>query len=123
MCIAAILVLALFQAFEISNRVLSFVGKVSYPVYLFHVPVIRLMKPFLDERGVLAGCAIDAALILLISIVVHHFVEKKFVAIGRSLINKFFGTSGSRARLECPPTRDEKKQEHLATGLDRTTQG
>ncbi|MHB8694520.1 MAG: acyltransferase family protein [Solirubrobacteraceae bacterium] len=80
---------ALFLAFYIARRrrtnpVLLSVGAISYPVYLFHVPVVKLLEAHAGLDG-LALVAASIPAIALVSLLVHRTIELPGIALGRRL--------------------------------------
>ncbi len=70
------------------EQLLAPVGRVSYPVYLLHVPMLHAVFPPLRDRLGVPGwaCAIlTAAVTLAISYLVHRCIEEPGIALGRRL--------------------------------------
>lgn len=66
----------------------AWVGKVSYPVYLIHVPVLLATLALLRDRWQAPGwivTAVAGAATLALSALLHRVVEQPGIALGRSL--------------------------------------
>jgi peptidoglycan/LPS O-acetylase OafA/YrhL len=63
------------------NRVALWIGLVSYSVYLWHYPMLRWLKPWLDAAGLgLAGyIAVALPAILAVSALSYYAVERPFM--------------------------------------------
>jgi peptidoglycan/LPS O-acetylase OafA/YrhL len=84
MYLAAAVIFILFSANGLSNVILNFLGKISYRVYLVHVPMIALV----GVTNVAGDYALSLTLILAISVLLHYFVEKPFVKLGRECVDR-----------------------------------
>ena len=82
MYLAAVVLFFLFSLRNAHARLLEFLGRISYPIYLLHVPIIALVGP---ANHSVYRYLLSIALILLFSIAVHNLVEKPFMKVGRSL--------------------------------------
>jgi peptidoglycan/LPS O-acetylase OafA/YrhL len=81
-----------FMHFNIDTPMLRWLGRVSYPLYLIHVPVrlvIVELMPTLDEAAT-ATLGIVATLIL--AVIMHRVVELPLVNAGKSVIARYGAT-------------------------------
>jgi peptidoglycan/LPS O-acetylase OafA/YrhL len=60
----------------LDSRVLVWVGRRSYVLYLLHVPVIRCMTALVGVRSPTFRIVVDGAIVLALAWVVHEYVEK-----------------------------------------------
>ena len=77
-------------------RALGWIGRVSYPVYLLHVPVLLAALALAGERWRLGpGAAVAAAVVATLALawLVHLAIERPGIALGRRLTRR-----GSRSR-------------------------
>lgn len=72
-------------------------GRVSYSVYLLHVPVILAVFQRWKFTG-WPGLCVAAALLWLASVLLHHGVERPGIALGKRLVQRL----GSHARQSAP---------------------
>lgn len=69
-----------------SSKFLTTVGKLSFPIYLLHMPIIFFVKDNITTEplvGFLQICLIT----FLIAIPVHIFIEKPGIKLGKTIIN------------------------------------
>lgn len=82
---ATVLAVVLFVATIVrqpqAGRVPVYLGTISYSVYLFQEPVLRILRPLVALDGTLYLLAVLAVLITLAS-AVYHWVERPFIALG-----------------------------------------
>ncbi len=65
----------------LSNRVLCFVGDVSFSLYLVHMPLLVLYKGIMfDDPGILAGCVL-LMLSVIFAFAYYYAVEKRRIAL------------------------------------------
>ena len=84
MYLAGVLSFLLFQWINARSKMLAFLGRISYPVYLFHVPIATLVAAYLLARiGFRACVSLDFVLFGIVATIVHYTVEKPFVRLGR----------------------------------------
>lgn len=72
------------------NRLLNYLGKISYGLYVFHCPIIWLVRYTSPSLTTASVALISIALTLAIGSISYELYEKKFL----SLKEKFFSTSG-----------------------------
>ncbi|BAJ30035.1 MULTISPECIES: acyltransferase [Kitasatospora] len=97
-------------------RALTWLGTVSYSVYLLHVPLVRVMewalegrKPFTSwtDRGLLTAAFFGT--LLLLSFLAYHLIEMPFQRLGRRLsdaLNRRFPPSDGPRETAVPPARE-----------------
>lgn len=88
--------LAFFPIRILVNRVTSFLGQISYSVYLLHGPVILLISrplypriyalPLPDPAKFGLCVAITSPLVLLVSWVAYHLIERPGISFGRRIL-------------------------------------
>jgi len=59
----------------LDNRVMTYIGDISYSVYLWHLPAIILLEPFFPDSTALYSVAVLTATAVL-SVVSYHLIEK-----------------------------------------------
>lgn len=70
---------------RVETRVTSYLGAISYCIYLFHPIVLAALAPLVSEPSV--GSAILAlCLIVLTAAMVHHTVEKPLIRLGQMIL-------------------------------------
>ena len=62
----------------LENKILNFIGKISFSVYLFHFPLIVLYKIYFDSVISLSASIIIIIITLFFSTVNFHLVENRF---------------------------------------------
>jgi peptidoglycan/LPS O-acetylase OafA/YrhL len=67
------------------NRLLEFLGAISYPMYLVHQPILEVTTRLLPDYSPSALRFISLPLVLLVAYSLHRTVEKYFVRLGRQL--------------------------------------
>ncbi len=65
---------------------LSYIGKISYCIYLFHVPIKVIIEQHIGNQFIAFICVLFLTLIF--STLVHHFFEVPFINLGRWVGNK-----------------------------------
>ena len=76
---------------RVDNRFLTYLGVISYSLYLFHAVVILTITRFLTRHAVLRDwnlpdwlyCLVGGVLTLAIAMAVYHWVERPAIALGR----------------------------------------
>lgn len=68
------------------NRVVMYLGKISYSLYLIHYPVLSYVKTFLSDP--LAIFCIGLLLTIAISTVTYFLIEEPFVRLGKRMIKR-----------------------------------
>ena len=66
------------------GRALTYLGAISYSVYLFQIPVLQVLDPLKHDTPALFA-ALALAATLLVAAVVYEVIEKPFMALGRRL--------------------------------------
>ncbi len=67
------------------DRLLPYIGKISYSIYLIHFPVIIFfLQRFSDSLGRFS-IALAFVAILIASNIIYELIEKRFIAIGRKI--------------------------------------
>jgi len=83
----AIACFLLFSKVDLDNPFLRFMGNVSYPVYLIHVPVIALLSQWF---GASLNAALRYGLIVAVtlagSLLMHNFMENPGIELGRRVL-------------------------------------
>jgi peptidoglycan/LPS O-acetylase OafA/YrhL len=93
-CIAAFLIFVIAAALNGFGsrwlRPLEFVGRISYSLYLIHIPLAWMVMFELAARGVRAtgGAFVATALCLLLAWVMYEFVERPAQNVGKMLTKK-----------------------------------
>lgn len=86
-----------FMGFNIDTPVLRWLGSISYPLYLIHVPVRQIIVDLIPSEGEVATAMLGILVTLILATIMHHVVERPFGNAGKSVI----------ARLRAPrPTTD-----------------
>jgi len=89
MYLVAPLVFMLAQRSAMRSKMLGFLGRISYPIYLFHVPVIALVGLYLFKTiGGVGDVLVELPLIVLLATAIHYAVEKPFVRWGKLVIGR-----------------------------------
>lgn len=76
----------LFFRFSISIPLISWVGLISYPLYLMHEPVFDLVKGSLPQMGKLEVGALSLLVSVFVSALLHYYVERPAIALGRQMM-------------------------------------
>ncbi len=73
-----VLILSIYQSQSkiIANNVLVWLGKVSYGIYLWHLPVILISKTYIHSFYLMFAVTLPITLVL--ASISYYFVEKKF---------------------------------------------
>jgi peptidoglycan/LPS O-acetylase OafA/YrhL len=80
----AVALFLLFSKLGLDHALLRFMGKVSYPVYLVHVPMIALLFPLF--HNIALRYIVTIMLTLLASLLIHNFIEKPGIELGRRFL-------------------------------------
>jgi len=73
-----------------SNSFSKFLGKTSYPFYLFHFPILLAMVSSLNNKfSLLEIIIMSYFLSSILSYLGHRFVEEIFITIGKSVVQRF----------------------------------
>ncbi|MEO5910948.1 MAG: acyltransferase [Pelobium sp.] len=77
------------------NKITSYIGKISFSIYLIHLPILSFIASQIKEKistsltvQILLFVFISFFLITIISSSLYYLVEKRGVAIGKNLINQ-----------------------------------
>jgi len=72
---------------RINTRITSYLGAISYSVYLFHIIVMVFLRPFISSSSISSNVW-SLALIILTAAFVHHVVEKPFIKLGDNILKR-----------------------------------
>ncbi|MBD8487531.1 acyltransferase [Echinicola sp. CAU 1574] len=78
-----------------ANPTLIYTGKISYSLYLWHVPIFKLFKwysPFIPAVSFILKFLVS----LILAILTWHFLEKKSIGFGRKISNRILSTSKNK---------------------------
>ena len=89
---------AWFNRFVLSNRVLVWVGLISFPLYLWHWPLLSFMRIVESETPSLAYRVLAVGLSVLLAWMTYYFVEKPIRANSKSAF-KIAGLTTSVAAI------------------------
>jgi peptidoglycan/LPS O-acetylase OafA/YrhL len=78
-----------FMRFNIDTAVLRWLGRVSYPLYLIHVPMRQVIVEFVPTLGEAATATLGIVATLILAAIVHRVVELPFVNAGKSAIARY----------------------------------
>ena len=79
----------LFQSF-LSNTILQFYGKISYSLYLFHLPVLYGLSYYLlrhDNNLLLMKC-LTLVIATLVAWISYQYIEKSGIKYGKQLFGR-----------------------------------
>jgi len=62
----------------ISNKIMSYIGKISYSAYLYHVPIIFFINYYYSSNHLLTNLLLIFFLTFLFSSISYEFIEKRF---------------------------------------------
>ena len=62
----------------ISNKIMSYIGKISYSAYLYHVPIIFFINYYFSGNHLLINLLLIFFLTFLFSSISYEFIEKRF---------------------------------------------
>jgi len=96
--------------FLIDNRFINYVGDISYSVYLWHLPLIVMLRPLIEVQWQYEVAVLSLTAVL--SVVFFHLVEKPMRRAG------FLMTPPERRRLRRRVRREERarQRKRLAVG-------
>tara|TARA_Y100001970_G_C14235973_1_gene861792 strand:- start:1641 stop:3569 length:1929 start_codon:yes stop_codon:yes gene_type:complete len=69
---------SLFFIKIISNKIMCYMGKISYSAYLYHVPIIFFINYYLFDNHLLVNLFLIFFFTFLSSLISYEFIEKKF---------------------------------------------
>lgn len=69
--------------FLFENKIIDYIGKISYSIYLIHVPIIILLREYIQNTGLVGLVAITITLFL--SSLSYKFIEKPFIKLSKKL--------------------------------------
>lgn len=78
-----------FMRFNISTPALRWLGSISYPLYLIHVPVRQIIVDLMPSLGEAATAMLGILATLALATLMHHLVERPFVNAGKSIIARY----------------------------------
>ena len=73
---------------RVETRITSYLGAISYSVYLFHSMVLRAAAPLLADLGQASATLLGTALVIAGAAIVYHAVEKPFIRLGRTAVRR-----------------------------------
>lgn len=73
--------------FILSSRPLRFIGKISYSLYLWHLPIFRIFKHHLHLSPTISFIS-KFLLTLSVSIFSYYFIERKMIKFGKKYLSK-----------------------------------
>lgn len=79
----------LFMGFNVNTPVLRWLGDISYPLYLIHVPVREIIVDLMPSLSELSTAMLGILATLILATIMHHVVERPFVNAGRSVIARY----------------------------------
>lgn len=80
---------AVFMRFNIKARVLRWLGSISYPLYLIHVPVRQVIVGLMPSVGEVHSAMLGVPATLVLAAILHRVVEVPLVKAGRSLASRY----------------------------------
>lgn len=90
--------------YRITNKVIVFLGKISYSIYLTHSIVEQMIIHKLYFSSILTSpyerLFVSLGLTLILSIICYYFIEKPFVNIGRKVIQRFTNKDRTVGRIK-----------------------
>jgi peptidoglycan/LPS O-acetylase OafA/YrhL len=78
--------------FNINTPVLRWLGRISYPLYLVHVPVHQVVVDLMPKLGEVATAALCIIAALILAVIMHGVVERPLVNVGKSVIARYAST-------------------------------
>ncbi len=84
---SAIVIFILFNFIKLHNRVLTYLGAISYSIYLFHPIIFKWFNPLLLRLGlpVIINILILLVIVVIFSSGTYKVIEMPFVQIGKKL--------------------------------------
>ena len=70
------------------NKVLSFLGDISFSIYLVHCLIIRIIMNNIEIENLYAVIALSLLLTLITSSAIYLLVEKRFINLAKQLVNR-----------------------------------
>ena len=80
---------AAFLRFNIATPALSWLGHISYPLYLIHVPAREIIVQLMPTLGETGTAMLGVLATLLLAVVMHRFIELPMVNAGKSLMARY----------------------------------
>ncbi|MBM7129497.1 acyltransferase family protein [Dyella mobilis] len=90
--VAYLVGIGLFAAFmrcNIDTPVLRWLGRISYPLYLIHVPARQLIVDLMPKLGETATATLGIVTTLILAAIMHRVIEVPFVNAGKSVIARY----------------------------------
>jgi peptidoglycan/LPS O-acetylase OafA/YrhL len=78
-----------FMRFNIDTTVLRWLGRISYPLYLIHVPMRQVIVVLMPTLGEVATAVLGILATLVVAVMMHHVVELPLVNAGKSVVARF----------------------------------
>lgn len=75
-----------FMRFNIDTPVLRWLGRISYPLYLIHVPMRQVIVEWIPGLGGAATATLGILATLVLAAIMHRVVEVPFVSAGKAVI-------------------------------------
>jgi peptidoglycan/LPS O-acetylase OafA/YrhL len=73
---------------RLNVRVLSWLGGISYSLYLLHMPVYSLLETYLGWQSKVATVALSIPVVLALSAMLHYGLEKRMIDLGRRIVRR-----------------------------------
>lgn len=105
--IATLLFLVGTLFFGIETRITSYLGAISYSMYLFHIIVSETLSPFIVPSSP-GSTVLVLALIIVASAIIHHVVEKPFIYLGGNVMKRWNAGKSASAQVAEPPYTKER---------------
>lgn len=91
--IASLLPLVIFYKYDIANKLLLFLGKISYSIYLLHIPIgtriINITDSLVQDPSIKSLVVfMDILLVVGVSYLFNTFVETPAVALSKKIVYK-----------------------------------
>lgn len=89
--LAYMLFLLFTRKIKLENGMLSFVAKISYSLYLFHVVAIHIIGQITFVNTIIDNILfifLSLALSIVISALTYYLIEEKFVVMGRKIVKR-----------------------------------
>lgn len=80
---------AAFLRFNIDAPVLRWLGRISYPLYLIHVPMRQIIVERMPTLDNAATAMLGIIATLIVAAIMHHVIELPFVNAGKSVIARY----------------------------------
>ena len=81
----------LFMRFDIKARALCWLGSISYPLYLIHVPVREIIVGLMPSLGEIPSALLGIPATIALAVVIHRGVELPFNRLGKRWIARYRG--------------------------------